>query len=273
MELKHNKELLHSLYVEQRKSLSEIAAIYSKSPMTIRAWLINNKIATRPSTQNIYKEIKATDFSQAQKSLIVGSLLGDGGLQKRSDCINARFSERHCEEQKDYLLWKLGMLKPFVTSKVYITEEKDHVISNVECKVSKSYSFSTITHPFITKMYDVFYKDGNKVVPNNLNTFIDLLVITIWICDDGCFTYDIKSGTYRLDLHTESFYYKENAFLCRDVLSKFFNVGFRINKRHYLSGEAFYICLSGKHKLKSIVKEMKEFIPDCMLYKFKHYLT
>ena len=109
MEVKNNKELLYDLYVTQGKSLSDIAAMYSKSAMTVRSWLINNKISIRPSTQDIYKEMKATSFTQVQKSLLIGSLLGDGSINKGKDCINARFFERHGEAQHDYLVWKLNM--------------------------------------------------------------------------------------------------------------------------------------------------------------------
>ena len=99
------------------------------------------------------------------------------------------------------------------------------------------------------------------------------MVLAVWFCDDGCFTYDNTRGIYRLDLHTESFTYKENLFICRDILSRFFNKSFRINSRVYKSGKAYYICLSGKNNLFEIVNKIKQFIPYCMLNKFKNYIT
>jgi hypothetical protein len=273
MDYKTIKEDLYKLYVEDFKSLSDIAAKYNASTMTIRAWLHKNGIPTRTSTQDIYKELKSTEFSFSQKSLIIGSLLGDGCLTIGRDSRNARFVERHSSEQLDYLVWKRNMLKPFTTSNISKTESKEHSISGVACCTKDSYCFSTITHSYLTNLHNIFYRDGKKVVPSNLDNMINGLVISIWICDDGCFTYDAKRGIYRLDLHTESFTYNENIYLCREVLSKFFECPFRINSRMYLSGKAYYICLSGKSKLINLVDKIKEFIPECMLYKFKNYIS
>lgn len=273
MELKDNKELLYDLYYNKKYSLSKIASMYSVTSMTIRAWLHRNDIKTRPSTQTIYKELKTTDFSSSQKSLVIGSVLGDGSLTLGKDCINARFVERHGKKQKDYLLWKRNMLKPFTMSKITETPAGIHNISGVNCKVGRSYMFSTISHPYLTDLRQAFYINNVKIVPNNLYKLLNALSIAIWFCDDASFTYSKKYGIYRLDLHTESFTYKENVFLCREVLSKHFNEHFRINSRVYKSGKAFYICLSGKNKLKKIVNELRDFIPECMYYKFKNYIT
>ena len=273
MELKHNKNLLYDLYVNKNLSLSKIASMHSVSSMTVRAWLHNNNIKTRPSTQTIYRELKETPFSYSQKSLLIGSLLGDGSITIGKDCVNARFVERHGERQKDYLLWKRESLKPFTKSKVTITNAGRHEISGVICNVSKSYMFSTISHPYLTKLRNIFYNNNKKIVPYNLYNMMDNLSLAIWLCDDGCFTFNKKHGIYRLDLHTECFTYKENVFICREVLSKFFNAPFRINNRMYESGKAYYLCLSGKNKLEKIINQIKDFIPDCMLYKFKYYIT
>jgi hypothetical protein len=273
MELKHNKDLLYDLYVNKEFSLSKIASDYSVSSMTIRAWLIKNNISVRPSTQNIYRELKNTSFSDSQKSLIIGSILGDGSLAQSKDCINARFCEKHCESQKDYLVWKKEALKPFTKSKLYETEGGKHKISGIRCNVEKSYMFTTISHPYLTELRGVFYPDGNKIIPNVLCDWINSLVLAVWMCDDGCLTCDKSRGIYRLDLHTESFTYKDNLFICRDILNSFFNKSFRINSRMYKSGKAYYICLSGKPNLREVVDRIKQFIPQCMLHKFKDYIT
>lgn len=270
--LKNNKELLYKLYIDEQRSLSSIAKDYSVSSMTIRAWLHKVGIKTRVSTVNIYKELKTTAFSDTQKHLLVGSLLGDGSLSKGKDSINARFTERHCEKQLSYLQWKNNKLKPFVKSKLRKDVGGKHIISGVECNTQNSFMLTTITHPYLTELHTLFYLDGKKTIPNSITELISALSIMTWICDDGCLTYCKKSGTYKLDLHTESFTYKENLFLCRDVLSNFFNLSFRINSRRYSSGKAYYICISGKRQLRYIVNILKPFIPECMLYKFKHYL-
>lgn len=241
--------------------------------MTIRAWLIKNNIPIRPSTQTIYKELKTTEFSHSQKSLLIGSILGDGSLTQGKDCKNARFVERHGEKQKEYLIWKRNMLKPFTKSKIYEAKGGTHEITDVNCKTEKSYMFSTISHPYLTELRNIFYVNSTKIIPHNLDNVVNGLVMAVWFCDDGCFTYNRKNGVYRLDLHTESFTYKENAFLCKEILSGFFNKAFRINSRKYKSGKAYYICLSGKSNLFEVVNNIVQFIPKSMMYKFKNYIT
>ena len=271
MELKYNKNLLYDLYINKELSLSKIASMYNVTSMTIRKWLHNNSINTRPSTRVIYNDIRKIDFTDLQKSLLVGSILGDGSVIINKDCKNAHFIERHGERQKQYLLWKKESLNPFTKSKVSFTEAGNHEISGVKCYVSRSYMFSTITHSYLTELRHIFYNGKKKIIPRNLYSMLNYLTVAIWLCDDGCFTYSTKFGVYRLDLHTESFTKEENIYLC-NILSKFFNKSFRINSRIYKSGKSYYICLSGKNNLFDIVSILKPFIPDCMIYKFKDYI-
>lgn len=272
MELKNNRDLLYDLYIRQELSMSKIASIYSVSTMTIRAWLIKNKIYIRPSTVNVYREIKKTKFSEKQKDLIIGSLLGDGSITIGKDCKNARFVERHSESQKDYLVWKRNLLKPFTKSKLNVTDPSEHVISGVSCNTQRNYMFSTISHPHLTEIRNIFYNNNRKIVPENINHMLNDFSFMVWLCDDGCFTYRKNGAIYRLDLHTESFTLEENMFLCR-ILQDRYNPNFRINSRMYKSGKAYYLCLSGKNYLFELVERFKKLIPYCMNYKFKNYLT
>lgn len=271
MNINENKILLEELYITKQLSMSSIGVMYSVSAPMVRSWLIKHNIPTRPSTKTIYRELKETPFSNSQKDLIIGCVLGDGSLSIGKDCKNARFIIRHGLRQKDYLIWKRDKLKPFTKSKVGESSSGKHIISGVECNVDKSYVFSTISHPWLTELRKLFYPNNIKVIPNNLSDILNNLSIAVWICDDGCFTYSKKFGVYRLDLHTESFTHKENIFICR-ILSERFNAGFRINSRFYDSGKAYYICLSGKDVLRNLVKNIYSFVPECMSYKFKYYI-
>lgn len=60
-------------------------------------------------------------FTEVQKQVILGSLLGDGSLSSikldykdpsgRTKAINSRFTEKHCIEQLEYLSWKSSILQ------------------------------------------------------------------------------------------------------------------------------------------------------------------
>jgi|SRR3989338_6361848 len=53
-------------------------------------------------------------LTKKQISLLIGSLLGDGTMRVGHDSINANFKVEHCLKQKDLVLCKYQVLKPWV---------------------------------------------------------------------------------------------------------------------------------------------------------------
>ena len=49
---------------------------------------------------------KSLALTTKQRSLIIGSLLGDGTMRLGENAINANFKVEHGLAQKDYVLWK-----------------------------------------------------------------------------------------------------------------------------------------------------------------------
>lgn len=266
------KEILYRLYVEERLSLAKMSVIFNATPMTVRSWLINNGIKTRPSTLTVYDEIRSVDFNDEQKSLLIGSILGDGGLRIPKRGKNAHFYEKHCEKQLPYLVWKRDKLMPFVQKKLDIEKGGDHIISGVKCVVQDSYKMITIAHTYLTDLWKMFYRgNGNKISPDNIDDYLNLFVIAVWICDDGSLVWNSIKRKYCIDLHTENFVYDEQVILCR-ALSRYFKGNLRIYKRKYISGTKYYINLSGKKELHSLCSELINFVPDCMKYKFQTHI-
>jgi len=266
------KDLLYGLYINKKLSLSKMAVIFNTSVMTVRSWLINYDIETRPSKININHELRNTNFSDIQKDLLIASILGDGFLRIPKRGKNAYFSERHREKQKLYLEFKRDILKPFVKSKLSIEKGGSHVISGIKCVVQNSYKLITIAHPYLTDLWKIFYEgNGNKVLPLDINDYLNLFVIAIWICDDGSLVWNSIRRTYRIDLHTENFSYDENVIICR-ALSNFFKGKLMIIPRKYDSGTKYYISLRGKKELHSLCTKIIDFVPDCMQYKFTTYI-
>lgn len=266
------KEILYSLYVNEQLSLAKIAVIFNTSVMTVRAWLINYGIKTRISNQSLYHEIRSVGFNDEQKSLLMGSILGDGGLRIPKRGKNAYFYERHCEKQLPYLIWKRDKLMPFVQKKLSVHKANEHVISGVKCIVQDSYKMVTVSHNHLTELWKIFYKgNGNKVIPNSLEEYLNLFVIAVWICDDGSLVWNNIRRTYRIDLHTENFTYDENVLLCR-LLSKYFSGRLMIIPRYYDSGIKYYISFRGKTELHGFCSVLSDFVPDCMKYKFNTHI-
>jgi len=263
-----DKNILYDMYVVDNMSMSKIAAEFGTSAMTVRAWLNERDIKTRISTVSIYKELRDTDFSDLQKNVLIGSILGDGGLRVPKKGKNAHFFERHCEKQRMYLEWKKDLLMPFVPKKLCFEEGGPHVISGIKCVVQNSYKLVTIAHSHLTYLWKIFYRgNGNKVLPKDIEDYLNLFVMAIWIADDGSLVWNTARRTYRIDLHTENFTYDENLLLCR-ALYRMFKGRILIIPRQYKSGEKYYLSLRGKQQLHTLCGLLKELVPECMTYKF-----
>jgi hypothetical protein len=260
------KDILYELYIEKGLSMSSIATIFNTTSMTVRAWLNNYDVKSRISNISLYHELRDTDFTEIQKKLLIGSILGDGGLRIPKRGKNAYFYERHCEKQREYLEWKRDLLMPFVQRKLDREIGGKHIISGLQCTVQDSYKLSTISHSDLTYLWKKFYRgNGNKILPIDIDNYIDDFVISVWICDDGCLTW--KSKKYRLDLHTESFTYEENLRI-KNVLSNFFGGNICVYNRRYKSGTKHYISMTGMIELHNLCERLIDNVPDCMKYKF-----
>lgn len=120
-------------------------------------------------------------LSQRQKSILSGTVLGDGYLQKTGE-KNARIRLEHGGKQKDYLLWKVKELSLlFQGEPKYL--ERIHPVSK------KRYSYwrhQSRSIPYLGELRKVFYSaDGKKRIPENLGKYLTPLALAVWYMDDG----------------------------------------------------------------------------------------
>ena len=118
-----------------------------------------------------------TKFNKESRNLLIGMLLGDGTISS-----NYVYKIAHCEEQKDYLEWKVKQLN-------------EHGIRNNGIKSyikTKGYNIGVPVYytqlniiPFIKVLRRVVYKNkkiiGNRKLLNRLSP----LELAIWYMDDG----------------------------------------------------------------------------------------
>ena len=154
----------------------------------------------------------AGSLSQTQKSVIIGSLLGDGYLRIVPGRRNAFLEVNHSFSQREYVDWKYSILRDITKS-----APKKRVIDDVRV----AYRFYTKQHPEITLLYRMFYKDGEKIIPSDLH--ITSLSLAVWFMDDGsrCRTSDVY-------LNTQQFDHKDQMKLIN--MLKEFNLEARLNK-------------------------------------------
>jgi len=133
-------------------------------------------------------------LTQFQKSLIIGTVLGDGYLRILPRSKNALLEINHSFNQKDYVDWKCDSLKEFVKSKPKIRKNNGNRFA---------YRFYTKQHTELTKIYKSFYQNGKKLIPDNLD--LDPVSLAVWYMDDGskCRDSDIYLNTQQFELNDQ----------------------------------------------------------------------
>ena len=196
-------------------------------------------------------------LSPKQKSVIIGSLLGDGTMRVGKGARNANFKIEHGLEQKEYVDWKYSILSPLVFTEPTIS----YRYTKDRKKYPKSWWFRTIRHPLFTKIYNKFYlkdgyRTGRKIVPSLVYSELTPLALAIWIMDDG--SYNQK----RLDISTYSFLEKEIIFLQRCMEQKF-----GITMRYFNDRGKGYRMYANQSESKKLVQIIRPYILPCLQYK------
>lgn len=116
-------------------------------------------------------------ITKESRNLLIGLLLGDGTISN-----NYVFKIAHCEEQKDYLEWKIKQLK---NAGIRNNGIKSYIkTKGFNIGVSVYYTQLNII-PFIKVLRRVVYK-GKKILGNRkLLNRLSAREIAIWFMDDG----------------------------------------------------------------------------------------
>lgn len=146
-------------------------------------------------------------LTQLQRSLIVGSLLGDGYLRIMPGRKDAFLECNHSWKAKEYVDWKFRILQ-----NLCISEPKRRFGNGNRI----AYRFFTRQHPELSKLLGVFYRDGKKIVPEKL--ILDSVALSVWFMDDGS-----KCGNSNFYLNTQQFSLKDQERL----LEKLYTLGLR----------------------------------------------
>lgn len=147
---------------------------------------------------------KSLSLSDIQKKVLSGALMGDGCLIENSSQTNYRLQIEHSDKQKEYVLWLYEIFKNFVLS------PPKYLIS------TRSWKFRTVSHQCFLPFQKSFYRNGKKILPENLSFLIDSLALAVWYMDDGCL--EKKKGYI---LNTQNFTYVENRRLIKFLANSF----------------------------------------------------
>lgn len=187
-----------------------------------------------------------------QKSVLIGSLLGDGTLRLGERAINVNLKLEHGLQQKEYLWWKYQIFKNWVFTEPKVSYRYD---SNGK-KYCKSWWFRTVRHPILTEYWKLFYPKRKKVIPKTIDKDINPLVLAVWIMDDG--SYNKNS----IDISTYSFSIKDI-----ERLQKTLKKNFSLVSNSYKDRDKGYRIRFSVSETKKLVEIIRPFIIPSMLYK------
>jgi hypothetical protein len=195
-------------------------------------------------------------LNKEQLSIIYGSVMGDLYLQNNGKNVRLRFE--HSRDQEKYLLWKYKSLRNIFTDVSVVR------IYRVHPETKRTYRYircQSRTLPELRSVKDVFYRNGKKIVPLDLDKYINNSIsLAVWYMDDGYYYRRDKCGYLYLGNVL-----KKEANICCDTLKKNFNLSTRIlNKK---KGYALYFPRTEMYKLKKIIQN---YILPLFNYKLPH---
>lgn len=164
-----NYEWCYQKYVIEGKTYDEMAKEANCSKRVIIKW------CSERHNLNTHTIKKFMILNNEQKNLVIGSLLGDGHIDKREG--QSMFIVSHAENQKDYLYWKYNIFKD------YCNKEPRFIKGLLREKNGKCYTCQN-QYRFITKIIDdldKYKKMSKKELISELNEFS----LCIYLLDDG----------------------------------------------------------------------------------------
>lgn len=185
-------------------------------------------------------------LTQKQESILLGTILGDGYLQK-TGIRNARLKLEHGEAQKEYLLWK-GRQFPrlFLGKPVYL--ERTHPKTN---HVYKYWRWQSNSTPILGKWHSLFYANGRKCLPKDLVKILSQpLALAVWYMDDGSFYQNNHNRYSMIYLGRVS---PEEAEIAQTAISQNFKINTKIYDKKK-KGYALFFSVAETRKLHDLIR-------------------
>ena len=182
------------------------------------------------------------ELTDRQHAIIVGSMLGDGMLEKRWRYPRLRFG--HGIAQQEYLFWKYRELQN-IAGKSPIRVSAWHKAMG---KRYESIHFGTRALPALMIYWMAFYQNGRKTIPDNIDAMLtDPLSLAVWLMDDGYKRNDCNA----LRLNTDAFSDQEQAKL-QFALENNFGIKSKLHKKGKYHN--VYIARADAKRFVSIVR-------------------
>lgn len=199
-------------------------------------------------------------FSNYQKEILTGLLLGDGCLckSKKAKNCNAQLSICRSIKDKEYLLWTAQIFENYLNPRS-ICER-----SVYDKRTKKTYDrivLRTKSHRDFEEFYKKWYKNG-KEIPNDL--LLTNTIVGVWFADDGCISapkdklnklrFDIKFATHSFS--------KESVARLKTLLDGLYGIELKICPEKNLKDEVQYTIRGWKTEdCRRFLKKLDEEFP------------
>lgn len=205
-----------------------------------------------------------TKINKESRNLLIGLLLGNGTISN-----NYVFKLSHCEQQRDYLEWKIKLLG---NNGIRANGVKEY-ISTCGYNSGKKVLYTQLSIiPFIKVLRRVFYRPkkilGNRKLLNRLSA----QEIAIWYMNDGCI--NIRKSKNKI----HGFYIRIATCLPEkelQVIIDYFKEVWNISFYKISEGKGTYsLCCGTKEGIKfiNIVKPYVQQVPS-MIHKIQYNLS
>ena len=206
-----------------------------------------------------------TLLSCQTKSILLGSLLGDGSLKILKGSKNANFQEKHSIKQKEYLMWKRNNL----CSELSVSEKDtwETIDTAPSGRKVEKIRYGSGRRQSLTHLYNIVHKGGKFKIRRTWLNQLTPLSLAVWWCDDGSLVANTRQGVFCTD-----------GFLLEDlkVLDRYMKKVWNINTSIHPHGKVlrkdgnqrYRLWIRSRDELKKFLTIIIPFIPvDSMLYK------
>ncbi|MBL7036691.1 hypothetical protein ISR94_02485 [Candidatus Microgenomates bacterium] len=197
-------------------------------------------------------------LTKFQQDVLVGTVLGDANIRFFKKGANLTIS--HSEKQLDYVLWKYDVFRDWV-----LTEPKRGVREYYKDRNRNLvlWKFSTASHSILGRYYHMFYQNGKKGIPDEIESLlVSPLALAVWFMDDGS-RKPYGRGAF---LHTQSFSIKDQKKLIK-VLKKNFSVEARLSSAGLYKGKRYYRLYITAGSFPTFRNLVLPYLLDSMRYK------
>jgi hypothetical protein len=194
--------------------------------------------------------------TKRQKEILIGTILGDGYLQKTGK-RNARLKLEHSERQHDYLWWKYEQLRNLMQDKPKRIERYNPIWK----RTYVYYRCQTHSMPILGRLKRHFYDEqGRKRIPENIAQLLKSpLSLAVWFMDDG--HYYSRDGSAHIYLPRYS-----DEEIKRLVTALVQNFG--LKPKVMCMWKKGYPCLYfPREETERLMAIIKPWMPACMRYK------